>query len=63
MGEAEGRDQNKQKECHLVTGGGGYPGFRLGLALHKKGHAVILFDIREPSEAMPDGMKFIKVRT
>ena len=47
-------------ETHLVTGGGGYPGYRLGKALLQKGYNVVLFDIREPSDSV-EGMEFIKV--
>ena len=47
-------------ETHLVTGGGGYPGYRLGKALLQKGYNVVLFDIREPCDSV-EGMEFIKV--
>lgn len=48
------------KECHLVTGGGGYAGLRLGKCLLGKGHSVVLFDIRKPIEDIPDGINFIQ---
>ncbi|KAG7473479.1 hypothetical protein MATL_G00096230 [Megalops atlanticus] len=44
----------------LITGGGGYVGYRLACALHKKGAKVILFDVRPPNEEMPDGMVFLE---
>ncbi|KAM5263085.1 short-chain dehydrogenase/reductase family 42E member 1 [Ctenodactylus gundi] len=51
--------QGSSKETVLITGGGGYFGFRLGCALHQKGVRVILFDISSPALAIPEGIKFI----
>ena len=51
----------EKQQCHLVTGGGGYAGFRLGLALRKAGHKVALYDVREPVEPLPDDITFIQV--
>nr|XP_021526723.1 short-chain dehydrogenase/reductase family 42E member 1 [Aotus nancymaae]XP_021526724.1 short-chain dehydrogenase/reductase family 42E member 1 [Aotus nancymaae]XP_021526725.1 short-chain dehydrogenase/reductase family 42E member 1 [Aotus nancymaae] len=48
------------KETVLITGGGGYFGFRLGCALNQKGIHVILFDINNPAETIPEGIKFIQ---
>ncbi|XP_053126411.1 short-chain dehydrogenase/reductase family 42E member 1 isoform X2 [Hemicordylus capensis] len=48
------------KETILITGGSGYFGFRLGCALSKKGVGVILFDVSEPIQAMPDGVRFVQ---
>ncbi|XP_017397360.1 short-chain dehydrogenase/reductase family 42E member 1 [Cebus imitator] len=48
------------KETVLITGGGGYFGFRLGCALNQKGVHVILFDINSPSQTIPEGIKFIQ---
>lgn len=48
-------------ERHLVTGGGGYAGLRLGKALQESGHDVILFDINEPQD-IPENITFIQVR-
>ncbi|XP_021526723.2 short-chain dehydrogenase/reductase family 42E member 1 [Aotus nancymaae] len=48
------------KETVLITGGGGYFGFRLGCALNQKGIHVILFDINSPAETIPEGIKFIQ---
>lgn len=52
--------QKSPKESVLITGGGGYFGFRLGCALNQKGAQVILFDISSPSETIPEGIKFIR---
>ncbi|XP_019490215.1 PREDICTED: short-chain dehydrogenase/reductase family 42E member 1 isoform X3 [Hipposideros armiger] len=51
--------QKSPKESVLITGGGGYFGFRLGCALNQKGVHVILFDISSPAQTMPEGIKFI----
>uniref|UniRef100_A0A673BUM3 Short chain dehydrogenase/reductase family 42E, member 2 n=1 Tax=Sphaeramia orbicularis TaxID=375764 RepID=A0A673BUM3_9TELE len=42
----------------LVTGGGGYFGFRLGRALASQGMTVILLDMHRPSCDLPDGTVF-----
>ncbi|XP_038662261.1 short-chain dehydrogenase/reductase family 42E member 1 isoform X1 [Scyliorhinus canicula] len=47
-------------ETILITGGGGYLGCRLGCALHKMGRKVILFDIHNPIQQVPDAIVFIK---
>uniref|UniRef100_A0A2K6MUY9 3-beta hydroxysteroid dehydrogenase/isomerase domain-containing protein n=1 Tax=Rhinopithecus bieti TaxID=61621 RepID=A0A2K6MUY9_RHIBE len=52
--------KRSQKETILITGGGGYFGFRLGCALNQKGVHVILFDISSPAETIPEGIKFIQ---
>ncbi|XP_034975237.2 short-chain dehydrogenase/reductase family 42E member 1 isoform X2 [Zootoca vivipara] len=52
--------ENPVKETVLITGGGGYFGFRLGGTLSKKGVDVILFDITEPIQPMPQGVKFVQ---
>ena len=49
------------RECHLVTGGGGYAGFHLGKALAERGHNVILLDVKEPVEDLPERTRFISV--
>ncbi|XP_050392992.2 short-chain dehydrogenase/reductase family 42E member 1 [Patella vulgata] len=51
---------SKYKELHVITGGGGYPGFCLGKELIKRGHRVRLIDIREPIWDLLDGMEFVK---
>lgn len=51
--------QKSPKETVLITGGGGYFGFRLGCALNQKGIHVILFDIKSPTQTIPEGIKFI----
>ncbi|XP_074144327.1 short-chain dehydrogenase/reductase family 42E member 1 [Sminthopsis crassicaudata] len=51
--------QKSPQETVLITGGGGYFGFRLGCTLCKKGITVILFDINIPIQDIPKGMKLI----
>ncbi|XP_008137926.1 short-chain dehydrogenase/reductase family 42E member 1 [Eptesicus fuscus] len=51
--------QKSPKETVLITGGGGYFGFRLGCALNQKGVHVILLDISRPAQTIPEGIKFI----
>ncbi|XP_029781598.1 short-chain dehydrogenase/reductase family 42E member 1 [Suricata suricatta] len=51
--------QKSPKETVLITGGGGYFGFRLGCALNQKGFHVILFDISSPAHSVPEGVRFI----
>ncbi|XP_077412521.1 putative short-chain dehydrogenase/reductase family 42E member 2 isoform X2 [Vanacampus margaritifer] len=46
----------------LVTGGGGYFGFRLGRALAAQGTSVILLDMNKPSWDIPDGVLFYQLR-
>ncbi|KAF6079358.1 short chain dehydrogenase/reductase family 42E, member 1 [Phyllostomus discolor] len=52
--------QKSPKESVLITGGGGYFGFRLGCALNQKGVHVILFDISTPAQTIPEGIKFVR---
>lgn len=56
-----GASTGPTQECHLITGGGGYVGLHLGKALHLSGHRVVLFDVREPADIIPEGVTFIKV--
>ncbi|XP_005413300.1 PREDICTED: short-chain dehydrogenase/reductase family 42E member 1 [Chinchilla lanigera] len=51
--------QSCPEETVLITGGGGYFGFRLGCALSQKGVRVILFDISSPAQTIPQGIKFV----
>ncbi|KAL8194986.1 UNVERIFIED_CONTAM: hypothetical protein K2H54_043628 [Gekko kuhli] len=51
---------NSVKESVLITGGGGYFGFRLGCALSKRGVDVILFDVSKPIQEMPEGVTFVQ---
>lgn len=51
----------QRPQVHVVTGGGGFPGFSLGKKLSEKGHQVRLFDIREPAWKLHEGMNFIQV--
>ncbi|XP_066493719.1 short-chain dehydrogenase/reductase family 42E member 1 [Tiliqua scincoides] len=53
-------EENLIKKTILITGGGGYFGFRLGCALFKKGLDVILFDISKPVQEMPKEIKFVQ---
>lgn len=52
--------QRSPKETVLITGGGGYFGFRLGCALSQKGVRVILFDISSPAQNIPQGIRFVR---
>ncbi|XP_004600908.2 short-chain dehydrogenase/reductase family 42E member 1 [Sorex araneus] len=52
--------QDSPKEAVLITGGGGYFGFRLGCALQRTGVPVVLFDIRSPPAPLPEGMEFVR---
>ncbi|XP_077166608.1 short-chain dehydrogenase/reductase family 42E member 1 [Paroedura picta] len=51
---------NTLKETVLITGGGGYFGFRLGCALSKRGVDVILFDASLPVRQPPEGVTFVR---
>uniref|UniRef100_A0A3Q3NG66 Short chain dehydrogenase/reductase family 42E, member 2 n=1 Tax=Labrus bergylta TaxID=56723 RepID=A0A3Q3NG66_9LABR len=44
----------------VVTGGGGYFGFRLGKELASQGMTVILLDMRRPPCEIPDGVIFFE---
>ena len=50
-----------RRERHLVTGGGGYVGLRLGKALSDLGHDVILFDVCDAPKDLPENSTFVKV--
>uniref|UniRef100_A0A6J0VCK1 Short-chain dehydrogenase/reductase family 42E member 1 n=1 Tax=Pogona vitticeps TaxID=103695 RepID=A0A6J0VCK1_9SAUR len=52
--------ENPLKEKVLITGGSGYFGFRLGVALTKKNVDVILFDVSKPIQEMPEGVAFVQ---
>ena len=56
-------ESDQQQQVHLVTGGGGYPGFHLARALARKGHRVIILDVRLPAggEPLPPLITFIQV--
>ncbi|TSK38384.1 Thrombospondin type-1 domain-containing protein 4 [Bagarius yarrelli] len=45
---------------YVITGGGGYFGFRLACTLSKKSARVILFDVGAPAEKLPRGVEFIQ---
>ncbi|XP_030622006.1 short-chain dehydrogenase/reductase family 42E member 1 [Chanos chanos] len=54
-------EKSTKTETYLITGGGGYFGFRLACALHEKKKAqVFLFDVRPPSQELPEGMVFLQ---
>ncbi|KAL4658760.1 short-chain dehydrogenase/reductase family 42E member 1-like isoform X1 [Arapaima gigas] len=53
-------DDSKVTGPFLITGGGGYFGYRLACALYKKGVKVIVFDIRPPDEEIPGTMEFLR---
>uniref|UniRef100_A0A8D0BH03 Short chain dehydrogenase/reductase family 42E, member 1 n=1 Tax=Salvator merianae TaxID=96440 RepID=A0A8D0BH03_SALMN len=48
------------KETVLITGGGGYFGFRLGSALSQRRMNVILLDISKPTQELPEGVVFVQ---
>ena len=48
-------------ETWLVTGGGGYAGYRLGKKIAEIGHHVILYDIIDLQWPLLNGMKYIQV--
>nr|XP_022317696.1 short-chain dehydrogenase/reductase family 42E member 1-like isoform X2 [Crassostrea virginica] len=47
-------------EVHLVTGGGGYTGYKLGKKLADIGKKVILVDIVPPSSPLTNNMSFVR---
>ena len=49
------------KNLHIVIGGCGYPGSHLGSVLVEKGYRVLLVDVHEPVEDIPDEATFEKV--
>uniref|UniRef100_A0A8D2LDW1 Short chain dehydrogenase/reductase family 42E, member 1 n=2 Tax=Varanus komodoensis TaxID=61221 RepID=A0A8D2LDW1_VARKO len=52
--------ENPIKERVLITGGGGYFGFRLGCALCRGAVDVLLFDVSKPTQEMPEGVTFLQ---
>lgn len=59
LGEEKHRGVPKGKV--VVTGGGGYFGFRLGRQLANEGFSVILLDLNKPPCDIPDGATFYQV--
>uniref|UniRef100_A0A671N378 Short chain dehydrogenase/reductase family 42E, member 1 n=1 Tax=Sinocyclocheilus anshuiensis TaxID=1608454 RepID=A0A671N378_9TELE len=51
---------NRTGRTFLITGGGGYFGFRLACALLKTSSNVVLFDVRPPSQELPEGIIFMR---
>ncbi|KAM8723195.1 putative short-chain dehydrogenase/reductase family 42E member 2 isoform 1-T1 [Acanthopagrus schlegelii] len=58
LGEEAGLARGGSTGKVLVTGGGGYFGFRLGRELASQGMSVILLDINKPPGDIPDGAVF-----
>lgn len=50
--------ETTQTETFLITGGGGYFGFRLACKLYNEGAKVVLFDVQPPGQDLPEGMVF-----
>uniref|UniRef100_A0A4W4GGB9 Short chain dehydrogenase/reductase family 42E, member 2 n=1 Tax=Electrophorus electricus TaxID=8005 RepID=A0A4W4GGB9_ELEEL len=50
----------RAREKALVTGGGGFFGFRLGRALARRGTSVILMDLHKPYWEVPEGVIFLQ---
>lgn len=51
---------NRTARTFLITGGGGYFGFRLACALLKTSSNIVLFDVNPPSQALPEGVVFTR---
>ncbi|XP_051512007.1 short-chain dehydrogenase/reductase family 42E member 1 [Myxocyprinus asiaticus] len=49
---------NGKDSTFLITGGGGYFGFRLACALLKNCSKVVLFDVTSPNQELPEGIVF-----
>lgn len=47
-------------ETCLITGGAGYPGYRLGKYLSSQGFRVILLDVHEEFDSRSDNIQYIK---
>uniref|UniRef100_A0A3B4ZTI9 Putative short-chain dehydrogenase/reductase family 42E member 2 n=1 Tax=Stegastes partitus TaxID=144197 RepID=A0A3B4ZTI9_9TELE len=58
---ALGRDASRGKV--VVTGGGGYFGFRLGRELLAEGLSVVLLDLNKPPGDVPDGAVFYQLQS
>ena len=57
----ESMPRGDAEEVHLVTGGGGYTGYKLGKKLTDIGKKVILVDIVPPSSPLTKNMSFVRV--
>ncbi|XP_056334340.1 short-chain dehydrogenase/reductase family 42E member 1 [Danio aesculapii] len=51
---------NRKGNSFLITGGGGYFGFRLACALLKTSSNVVLFDVSPPIQDLPEGLIFMQ---
>lgn len=56
----EDKSKSFHQEIHVVTGGGGYVGQRLGLKLAEQGYHVRLFDLKPPKnlKTLPNNVEF-----
>uniref|UniRef100_A0A8C3CV13 Short chain dehydrogenase/reductase family 42E, member 2 n=1 Tax=Cairina moschata TaxID=8855 RepID=A0A8C3CV13_CAIMO len=52
--------RNEKNMRAVVTGGGGYFGYKLGCALASSGASVVLYDINKPIWEIPDGVVCIQ---
>ncbi|XP_050569819.1 putative short-chain dehydrogenase/reductase family 42E member 2 isoform X2 [Cygnus atratus] len=52
--------QNEKNMRAVVTGGGGYFGYKLGCALASSGASVVLYDINKPIWEIPNGVACIQ---
>lgn len=52
---------NEKSMRAVVTGGGGYFGYKLGCALANAGASVVLYDIHKPIWEIPKGVVCIQV--
>lgn len=52
---------NEKSMRAVVTGGGGYFGYKLGCALASAGASVVLYDIHKPIWEIPSGVVCIQV--
>lgn len=51
---------DRKDNSFLITGGGGYFGFRLACALLKTSSKVVLFDVSPPIQDLPEGLIFMR---
>ncbi|XP_076851289.1 short-chain dehydrogenase/reductase family 42E member 1 [Brachyhypopomus gauderio] len=53
-------NDHQQVDTYVITGGGGYFGFRLACTIRKKTLKILLFDVRPPSQPLPAGVEFLQ---
>ncbi|KAL7870218.1 hypothetical protein SRHO_G00077150 [Serrasalmus rhombeus] len=51
---------NLAAHTYVITGGGGYFGFRLACTLRNESSRILLFDVRPPSAVLPEGVEFVQ---